>query len=161
MSSSTLEEKLSISEADPWYPFKSDGAGQPQTIAGELVALDSVWSDYQNDLRIVAVIRDSDGKMWSVRTYPTRLHSEWLKATPQIGETVAVRFTGMLERKKDGRAYPDFAVAVDRETPSVFDYSRMGAEPQGADVAEDEARHQAQADAQAEDVPRPDDDPPF
>lgn len=160
----TLDEQHNLRTAKAWYPHKREGAGQGDTLTGELVALDSVWSDYHEATRVVAVVRDDDGAMWSVRTYPTRLHDEWLRAQPQVGERVSVKFAGMLERKKDGKAYPDFSVAVERDAPAVFDYGRVGAEASDGelpdDVVEDEARGQAQADAQAESNAR-DADIPF
>ena len=128
MSNATLDEQLAIREATAWYPWKSDGVGQPETVRGEVVGLDSVWSDYASEFRIIAVIRDDDGELWSVRSYPSRLHDEWLRLQPQLGERVAVKFAGMRERKKDSKSYPDFALAVEREAPAKFDYSRIDAE---------------------------------
>jgi hypothetical protein len=127
MTSSTLDEQLEVRSAEAWYPWKSDGAGQPEKIAGEVAAIDSVYSDYQAELRLIVVIREESGRAWNVRTYPTRLHEEWLRLQPQIGEKVALKFCGMVARKQDGKSYPDFALAVEREQPEKFDYARMGA----------------------------------
>jgi hypothetical protein len=163
----TLDEQHAIREAEAWYPWKPSGADQPQTITGDVVALDSVWSDYQNDFRVVAVLRDGDGKMWSVRTYPTRLHDEWLRMRPQIGERVSVRFAGLLERKKDSKPYPDITVAVERDTPMTFDYGRLGPPTRPTDVDDigervREAREAADQPSDAElEAVAPDGDVPF
>ena len=58
MSNLSLEEQHAIREAAGWYPWRSEGTGQPDTITGEVVALDSVWSDYRDELRILAVQLD-------------------------------------------------------------------------------------------------------
>lgn len=121
----SLDDQHSIRGAEPWFPHRKQGATQPDTVTGEVVSLDSVWSDYNESSRVATVIREADGKMWSIRTYPTRLHDEWLRARPQVGETVSVRFIGMLERKRDGREYPDYSVAVERDAPGTFNYGRL------------------------------------
>ena len=124
-----LDDQHAARSAKPWFPYRKEGAGQPDTVMGIVVAIDSVYSDYHDGPRLKAVLRDEDGSFWDIRTYPTRLHDEWLAVQPQIGEVASVRFTGMRERKKDGKEYPDFSVAVERETPSAFDYGRLGAAP--------------------------------
>lgn len=155
----SLDEQHAIRNATAWYPQKREGAGQPDTITGELVALDSVWSDYHEESRIVAVVRSDDGAMWSVRTYPARLHDEWLQLKPQIGERVSVKFAGMLERKKDGKPYPDFSVAVERDRATRFDYDRMGSEV-FADATEEET-YAATGDELQHKRDERDDDVPF
>jgi hypothetical protein len=126
----SLEDQHAVHNAEPWYPWKPEGQDQPHTISGELVKIDSVWSDYHEGFRVLAVLREPGGKCWSIRTYPTRLHDEWLRAAPQIGELTSPAFTGMLARKKDGKSYPDFSVAVERDgPPPAFDYARVGGEP--------------------------------
>jgi hypothetical protein len=126
VSSLTLEEQHDVRNAEAWFPHKPAGKDQPRSIAGELVSLDSVWSDYHETFKVLAVIRAED-RCWSVRTYPTRLHDEWCRQAPQVGERVGIRFTGMLERKKDGKPYPDYTVAVERDgPPPAFDYGRVG-----------------------------------
>src|ERR1039458_8715278 len=133
MSNATLDEQIDIRSATPWYSWKNEGAGQPEMITGEVAAIDSVYSDYQQELRLIVVIRAKDGTSWSLRTYPTRLHAEWMRLQPKIGETVAVKFVGMCTRKQDGKSYPDFAIAVEREEPEAFDYSKVGEPKDDAD----------------------------
>jgi hypothetical protein len=126
-SSLTLDEQHDVRNAEAWYPYKAAGKDQPYAIAGELVLLDSVWSDYAEAFKVIAVIRETEGKCWQVRTYPARLHDEWCKAAPQIGERVGVKFTGVKEHKRYEKAYPDFSVVAEREgPPPAFDYARMG-----------------------------------
>jgi hypothetical protein len=137
----SLDEQHQISGATPWYPHRREGADQPDTATGELVALDSVWSDYHEGLRILAVICEDGGAMWSVRTYPTRLHDEWLAVRPQLGERISVKFLGMLERKKDGKPYPDFSVAAERPGPKPkFNYDRIDRADDHLPVAERQDR---------------------
>jgi hypothetical protein len=130
MSTQTIEDQHAARNATPWYPHRSEGEGQPTTLTGTVMAIDSVYSDYHDATRIKAVIRDGEGQMWDVRSYPTRLHDEWLSARPQIGEVASVKFTGMRERKVDKKAYPDFSVAVEREAPAAFDYTKLDAPPE-------------------------------
>jgi hypothetical protein len=133
MSNATLDEQLDVRSATAWYPWKGEGDGQPTKITGEVAAIDSVYSDYQQELRLIVVIRAEDGTSWNLRTYPTRLHAEWLRLQPKIGERVAVQYVGMCTRKQDSKQYPDFAIAVEREEPEEFDYSKVGAPKDDAD----------------------------
>jgi len=127
MTTLTIDDQHDARSAKPWFPYRKEGAGQPDTVTGVVVAIDSVFSDYHEGSRLKVVLRADDGAFWDVRTYPTRLHDELLAVRPQIGEVASVRFTGMRERKKDGKEYPDFSVAVERDTPAAFDYGRVGA----------------------------------
>jgi hypothetical protein len=88
-------DQTATSEA--WIPL---AAGQ--SITGELVDLDTAWSDYRGSEYPILRIRDDEGREWAVHAVRKVLYSEVLKWKPEVGERLTVAYHGPAEKAKAG-----------------------------------------------------------
>ena len=110
--------------ARTWDPRKDD----PDTLIGVLVSTATVVTRYGP--ADVATLRDGEGATWAVSLSSSTMKSEWERAAPQPGETVAVHYGGTRDTKDGQRTYPLFTVLVDRpEADSATPVARFGEAP--------------------------------
>lgn len=107
-----------------WDPRKDD----PDTLIGVLVSTATVVTRYGP--ADVATLRDGEGDSWAVWLSSSTMKSEWERAAPLVGETVAVHYGGTRDTKDGQRTYPLFTVLVDRpDDAGTAPASRFGEAP--------------------------------
>jgi hypothetical protein len=106
-----LEERVSADPPTTWRPNDTDKA-HPRLLVGELVRVDEGHTAY-GPARIV-VLRDGDGRDWSVWLLHAVLKQEFAKLRPRIGELVAVKYNGAVEPRDSRAGYESYTVVVDR-----------------------------------------------
>jgi hypothetical protein len=132
-----LAERVDADPPTTWRPNDPDKA-HPRLLVGEFVRLAEGHTSY-GPARIV-VLRDGEGRDWSIWLLHAVLKQEFAKLRPRPGELVAVKWNGHVE-PRDGRAgYESYTVAVDRDAGAV-DWGFAGevepaATPAGATVCE-------------------------
>ncbi len=91
-----------------WNPRNGD----PSTLIGTLVSVVAVETRF--GVREVAAIEVADGSRWAVWLSAKTLRRAWDQEAPQIGEVVAIKYSGERATRDGQRRYPLFTVAVDR-----------------------------------------------
>lgn len=116
--SSTFDRlRASVEFPEPWKPQ----SGSPATLLGEVVAETEIpYKDLhtkEEKRKAAFVVRDQDGKEWSVAAFHAVLRNElWEHKTrgkAQVGDFVAIHYRGE-GLTEDGRPVQRYRVAVER-----------------------------------------------
>jgi hypothetical protein len=136
--------------SDAWVP---SAAGDQ--LVGEVVDIDTGWSDYRNGEYPLLTVRTDDDVELKLHAFRTVLFNEIMKRQPVVGEHIVVTYLGP-GKARQGMSPPDlYRVRV--EGRSAADaraiYRRVRPEPAAEpDVAVDEPALSFEI---------PEDDPPF
>ena len=126
---STAYDKLrsQVEYPEAWKPH----AGSPATLVGEVLAWTEIpfrTKDGEERRQLAIVVRDEDGKEWSVATFHTVLRNELLENEKLGGRVeprdfVAIHYVGEKPRQSGDGTVHSYRVAVDRPEPKAEDGS--------------------------------------
>lgn len=122
-----LNEQLDKPLPESWRP---ENPGD--TIYGTFLRLEEGPSQYAGPTPIVVIAeKDTDGVERSIWLFGNVIRTQFLKARPQPGEMIAVRFLGKRKAKNPqpgtSGEYNDWKVAVDRPAAQVkVDWGTVG-----------------------------------
>jgi hypothetical protein len=88
-------DQTATSEA--WIPLAPG-----DRLTGELIDLDTAWSDFRGSEYPLLRVRDDEGREWTIHAFRTVLYTEVLKWKPQVGERLTVTYHGPAEKAKAG-----------------------------------------------------------
>jgi hypothetical protein len=106
-----LRERATTAPPTSWRPDKRE-LGHPDPLVGELMRVETGHTSYGP--KTIAVVRDVEGREWSVWLLATVLADEFRRQAPQIGELLAVRYEGRVRPQAGGTAYAKYRLVVDR-----------------------------------------------
>ena len=113
--SRSLADRLNDGYAAPWRPEAGD------SLVGKVTEISTSNGGEYGPYPIVTVSNDK-GESLAVHAFHTVLKSAFIKASPAIGETVAVKYNGLRLGKGGvkGTEYHDYRVIVDRLPVDVW-----------------------------------------
>lgn len=97
----------------PWIP-DDDDEPSPAGVQGRVTHVGTVHSDYGPEEAPLIELESADGTVWSIRGYATVLRNQIMKADPQIGDLMAVKYFGVVTSKGGKTTYKNYKVAVKR-----------------------------------------------
>ena len=117
-----------------WNPDDVSGT----TLVGTLLRFETIETSMGEGT--IAVIEDADdGTVWGVALFRSVLRNRFEKMTPQVGDTVGIKYVGFVEpRNKDARGYHNYVVRVIRGSGSVPESSAAQAPSSGAPPVDDD-----------------------
>ena len=98
-----------------WRPDE----GAPNPLVGEVVRYDQGHSDYGT--KLIIVVRDENGKEWSVWAIHAALLAALQRERPNSGELIYIDQQGTRTSNASGRQYTAYKVKVDRVVAPDFD----------------------------------------
>jgi hypothetical protein len=118
----SLEDRLESGLPSAWRPDQDD----PDTLIGEVIEIEVGTSDYGR--YPILVIRQEDGEAKAVHGFHSVLQNELLKARPQVGEKVGIKYLGDVPMKPGSKfkSYKGYRVKVERVSGSTFNWNQIG-----------------------------------
>lgn len=118
----SLEDRLESGLPSAWRPDQED----PDVLIGEVVDIEVGTSDYGR--YPIIVVRRKDGTEKAVHGFHSVLQNELMKARPQVGEEVGIKYLGDVETKPGSKfkSYKGYRVKVERDQGSTFDWNTFG-----------------------------------
>lgn len=123
----SLEDQLEPRYAEAWRP--KDG----ETLVGELTSIGE--RDAGRGCYPVLTIRQDDGEELAAHCFHTVLAGELAKLAPEVGERLAIRYLGEVQKRDGGGRYHSYRVAVDRDPAQSIDWARYRADDSPAEPA--------------------------
>lgn len=114
-----LAERVDASDPQAWKPRDPD-AGHPPKLVGTLIRQEEGHTSYGPAK--IAVLRDPDGKDWSVWLLHNVLKGEFQRKNPRIGELVAIKYEGTVPPHDGQAGYEKYRVEVDRADDAAADW---------------------------------------
>ena len=122
----SLEDRLESGLPSAWRPDQDD----PPMLIGKVIEIEVGQSDYGR--YPILVVRQDDGEEKAVHGFHSVLQNELLKARPNVGERIGIKYLGDVETKPGSKfkSYKGYRVKVDRES-GAFNWDKL-------DVASDD-----------------------
>ncbi len=122
-----LQQRASEDFAESWRPDKD---GSPPQLIAEVVRYTSGPTSYGD--KPICVVRDGDGKEFSVWLLQAALVAAFARERPKPGELVLIDYQGQKNSERTGRRYHAFKLVVERDDePALPDFDAMAAEADG------------------------------
>lgn len=108
---------------ESWVPEKKD-----EVLTGKFVRVEMGSSAFGP--APIVVLEDENGKEWSIWCFHEALLSQFVSASPQSGDAIAVLYLGKVKAKNPtpGRSdtYHNYRVVKDGETAKAIDWQTLG-----------------------------------
>lgn len=127
-----LREAFDAPEPTTWRP-DDDSEGHPRLLIGELMAVQdgrTSWGERQ-----IAVIRDTEGRLWNVWLLHAVIIGEFVRQQPKLGEMLAISYDGRVDGGSGASGYEKYRLIVDRPGGQVSWRSVEGAAVAAAPAA--------------------------
>lgn len=149
MTTQTVQDQLANEYAPAWRPDPGD------SLVGEIISLDERDGGY-GPYPIIG-IRRADGTEASFHALHNVAQTELAKLEPRIGETIGIRYRGLVSSANARGSYHAYTVKMDRPSASGVNWGRYGAEPPAdafaSDVPSDVPAPRAAADDDSDPLP--------
>jgi len=115
-------------QSEAWLP-----AAEGDQLRGEVVDIDTAWSDYRAGFYPLLTVRTDDGVEWKLHAFRTVLYNEIVKWQPVIGERIAVTYRGLGKAQAGMNAPHIYRVRVEGRSgqDARAIYRRLQAPPEG------------------------------
>jgi hypothetical protein len=111
-----LVERMEAPPATSWRADQPE-LRHPNPIVGELVRVETGYTSFGR--KQIVVLRDLDGRGWSIWLLHSVLQEEFARKRPAIGDLVAVQYCGKVTPQGGGAPYGKFKLMVDRPDAAI------------------------------------------